>query len=76
MLLHYFCRSVLPLIFLPLHVAAHISATSLCAGTILLFTSVTKDMPQQSEWEAQKWVSNEEPPFEDKRSSSYFVNFP
>ncbi len=36
------------LLFLPLHVAARISAAPLCVQSILLLTSVSKGMPQQS----------------------------
>jgi hypothetical protein len=38
-------------------------------------TSVSKNMPQQSEWQDQKGVSNEEPPLEGKRSSFYLWIF-
>jgi hypothetical protein len=39
----------MPLVILPLRVAARISATPLCVGSILLLTCVSKSLPQQSE---------------------------
>jgi hypothetical protein len=73
--LHHFCHSVIPLLLMPLCVAALTSATPLCVGSIILLTYMSKDMPQQSEWQAQKWVSNDKSPFEDKRSSFYLGTF-